>query len=53
MGTIWREAEYIRKRENNALANSTVALQLVAAATMGGKDASQPLKDFIRELTND
>ena len=53
MGTIWREIDYVRRRENSALANSTVAFQLVANSARGGKESGKELQRFIKGLTDE
>jgi hypothetical protein len=53
VGTIWREIDYVRRRENSALANSTVAFQLVANTVMGGKECGKELQNFIKGLTDE
>lgn len=53
VGTLWREAEFVRLRENTALANSTTAFQLVANTVMGGKKSGKELQQFIKRLTED
>lgn len=53
MGTVWREIEYVRRRENMALANQAVMMQLVVNAAMGGKESGQELQNYIKRLTNE
>mgnify|MGYP000846781974 FL=1 len=53
MGTVWREIEYVRRRENMALANQAVMMQLVVNTAMGGKESGQELQNYIKRLTNE
>lgn len=53
MGTVWREIEYVRRRENMALANQAVMMQMVVNTAMGGKESAQELQNYIKRLTNE
>jgi HEAT repeat protein len=53
IGTIWREIDLVRRRENSALANSTVAFQLVVNTVLGGKEGGKELQKFIKGLTDE
>lgn len=53
VGTVWREIEYVRRRENMALANQAVMMQMVVNTAMGGKESAQELQNYIKRLTNE
>lgn len=53
VGTIWREIEYVRRRENMALANQALMMQMVVNSAMGGKESAQELQNYIKRLTDE